>query len=315
MKYWFGRKYKWIATVTIVVIICTSCGKEQDGQKKVASDLSIGYLYDSTNNRAQISDSRISKLWEMLKEQSEKADDTETIKVDEESADYNGEISHIEKNQEDEWDVDFEVVTEGYIYHEGRNEIDIYYPQLSGFADSAKEDRINALIEEDVKKIIGEKNKEGDDTLYCISLDYEIKFLNERIISVLYEGMYGYIMSGHGLDAKAVATTIDIEEEKIITLKDVVTNFTELSDMLLEDEFENISMWDGTTEGFEASIAVRIRGEGLDVDLQERHQEWYTKGDSFIIILDSKRADYNEYSISIESVRHILDAEFLKKLE
>lgn len=50
--------------------------------------------------------------------------------------------------------MDFEIVRSEYIYDEHRNDIEIYYPQLSGLADSAKEERINALIEDNVKKII-----------------------------------------------------------------------------------------------------------------------------------------------------------------
>lgn len=216
--------------------------------------------------------------------------------------------------KEDEWDVDFEVIKDGYIFYEQPNEIDIYYPQLFGFDDSAKEERINALIAEDVKKIIGDENKEGDNTLYCISLGYEIKFLNERIISILYKGMYGYIMPGHGLNAKAITTTIDIEEEKVIALKDVVSDFAELSDMLMADEFEHVTKWGGSTGGYKVSWEFNSREE-LKENLGEIYQQWYTDGNNFVVIIENMMADYNEYSISNDSVRHILDEEFLGKLE
>lgn len=68
--------------------------------------------------------------------------------------------------------MDFEIKREAYHCNEERNDINIYYPQLTGFVDAAKEERINALIEEDAK-----------------------------------------------LRGKAVATTIDMEEEKVIALK------------------------------------------------------------------------------------------------
>lgn len=308
MRNQFRKEYKWIVPIVSIVIICTACGKEQAGKKMTASDAVIEYSCDSQNNGTQIFNSRISKFWERHKEQLDVADDAEIVEADE---------GNTEENKEVKWDVDFEVVKEGYIYCEHRNSIDIYYPQLSGFEDSAKEDRINALIEEDVKKIIGEKNKEGDDTLYCIGLDYEIKFLNERMISILYKGMYGHMTTAHGLDARAITTTIDIEEEKIITLRDVVTDFAELSDMLLADEFEHITMWEGTTEGYEVSWLFSRYGDPdeLEENLRERYQEWYTDGENFIVIIEDVLADYNEYSINIESVKHILDVKFLKKLE
>ena len=151
-----------------------------------------------------------------------------------------------EESKEDAWNVDFEIERAEYIYKEQRNEIEIYYPQLCGLEDSAKEERINALIEEDIMQIMGEKNKEGDDSLYCINFDYKIEFMNERIISIRYRGWDGYITTGHAaLDDEVIATTIDIEEEKIVALQDVVTDLRELSDMLLAEEFESITLWEG----------------------------------------------------------------------
>ena len=47
-----------------------------------------------------------------------------------------------EENKEDEWNVDFEIERAEYIYNEQQNEIEIYYPQLCGLEDSAKEERI-----------------------------------------------------------------------------------------------------------------------------------------------------------------------------
>lgn len=124
----------------------------------------------------------------------------------------------------------------------------------------------------------------------------------------------GYIMPGHGLNAKVKTTTIDIEEEKVINLKDVVTDFTELSDMLMADEFEHITMWEGSTGGYKISWIFKSR-EVLEENLRETYQQWYTDGNNFVVITENTRADYNEYSISKKSVKHILDEEFLGKLE
>lgn len=190
-----------------------------------------------------------------------------------------------EENKEDEWNVDFEIERAEYIYDEQQNGIEIYYPQLCGLEDSAKEERLNALIEEDVMQVVGEKNTEEDDSFYRIYFDYKIEFVNERIISIRYRGWDGYITTGHAaLDDEVIATTIDIEEEKIVTLQDVVTDLKELSDMLLAEEFESITLW-----------------------------EWYTDGENFIFVYMRGRY-YNEYSISFKSVGHILAPEFLKKL-
>ncbi|MBD5494197.1 MAG: DUF4163 domain-containing protein, partial [Lachnospiraceae bacterium] len=281
MKNQFIKVYKCILPVVIIgisVIICTACGKEE--QKMRVSVLVGEYLNESWNNGMQVLNVRLAEGWATFKESTDNLseDNSEVVNANEESTEDNTTASQMdEEGKKDEWDVDFEVIRDGYIYYEQRNEIDIYYPQLIGFDDSAKEERINALIAEDVKKIIGDKNKEGDNTLYCISLDYEIKFLNERIISILYKGMYGYIMPGHGLNAKVKTTTIDIEEEKVITLKDVVTDFTELSDMLMADEFEHVTMWEGSTGGYKISWIFKS-GEVLEENLRETYQQWYTDG-------------------------------------
>lgn len=290
MRNGLNKEYKWI--VFIMIIVCIAC-KAKGGKKMEIFVSSAEQIYDSKNNGDENFAVQLSKIVDVLNEQRG---------------------GYIKDNQE----ADFRIIRELYIYMEQRNDIDIYYPQLSGLEDTEKENRINALIKEDVKKIIGEKNKEGDDTLYCINLDYEVKFLNERIISILYEGRRGYIMPGRArMLGKAIATTIDIEEEKIITLKEVVTDFTELSDMLLEDEFENITMWEGKAGTFEVSWEYKgyeDKEYEIEKDLREEERQWYTDGNNFIVILEEFQ-DYNEYSISNDLVKHILDEEFLEKLE
>ena len=217
-------------------------------------------------------------------------------------------------DKEDTAQPEFQVVRQLYLYSDEWNDIYVYYPQLTGFEDAEKQERINTLIEMDAKEMIGEKNKEGDYAVYHLDLNCEVEFVNERIISVLYKGVrVNFMPKDARMTPKAMASTIDMEEEKVITLKDVVTDFSELSDMLLRDEFENITMWGGSTEGFEASVVVYE--SDLETDLQARHQ-WYLDEENFIVIIpNTLRADYNAYSISIESVRHILDETFLKSIE
>lgn len=312
----WNKRISSVVITCIVIIICTACAKGEEEWKLMTSALEAGYINSYWNNGIQTSNTQISNDLAVLREQQGdlEKDNTETVKTDDESTEDNTVASQTdEESADDKWDVDFNIVRTVYLYNEQRSEIDIYYPQLSGFADSAKEERINALIEEDVKKII--RDEKGDEyKVYCVSLDYEIKFLNKRIISILYDGMDGYITPGHGLNGKALATTIDMEEERVIALKDVVTDYTELGDMLLADEFEHITKWEGKAGGYTVSWEYRGCEDNIEDDLRERYNQWYTDGDNFVIITE-KRADYNEYSINIESVRRILDAEFLKKLE
>lgn len=295
MKKWFRGKWKRIGASIILIISCTACGEAQ-GEHLAAVQTVEESVADEKEPVKTVEESTIEKA--------------EIVQTEEETAT----VSSEEGKKEVEWDVDFEMTRESYHYNEQRNDINIYYPQLAGLEDGAKEERINALIEEDVKKLIGEKNKEGDDTLYCLTLDYEVKFLNDRIISILYKGRRGYIMPGRArMPGIVMATTIDLEEEKVIALKDVA-DISKLGDMLLSDEFENITMWEGRIPEFEASTVIAIYEDGLVADLQERHS-WYMDGEHFVIVLaDPKYFDYLEYSIDIELVSHILDETFLQKV-
>ena len=296
MKKRYRGKWKRIAADITLVIIFTACGKAQREHLVVVQTIEESVADEKEPVKA-VEESTIEKA--------------EIVQKEEETATESSE----EGEKEVEWNVDFEMIRESYHYNEQGNDINIYYPQLMGLEDEVKEERVNALIEEDVKKLIGEKNKEGDDTLYCLKLDYEVKFLNDRIISILYKGWRGYIMPGRArMPGIVMATTIDLEEEKMIALKDVA-DISKLGDMLLSDEFENITMWEGIISEFAASTVIYIYDEGVDADLKERHQ-WYTDGDNFIVVLvDTKYYDYFEYAIDIEKVSHILDETFIKKLQ
>lgn len=77
-----------------------------------------------------------------------------------------------------------------YVNQEEYNEIEIIYPQLQGMKDEDKEYRINCLIENDIKKIL-KKNSLFDENNLFLHLDYEVKFLNNNIISIVYKGSEG----------------------------------------------------------------------------------------------------------------------------
>ena len=282
MKNKFREKRERIVAVFLLLSICTACGKAQEDHRTVDGEA------------VQTAETSV-------------IEETETAQTEEKNV-----AAVEEENKEAKWDVDFEIIREAYHYDEERNDINIYYPQLTGFGDAAREERINALIEEDVKKWIGETNKEGDDSLYCLYLDYEVKFLNDRMISILYKGGHGYATAGHGYPAKAVATTIDMEEEKVIALKGIITDFSELSDMLLADKFESITRWEGM-DGIEFSRIYEDKGL-VEQDLMDTERQWYTDGDCLIIIFE-KFNDYDEYSIDIESVSRTLDETLLRKLK
>lgn len=205
-----------------------------------------------------------------------------------------------------------------YVYQDRYNDIEIYYPQIQDFIDPDKAERINILIENDVKKLIVEE--QVFDYIFCVYLNYEVKFLNENIISIFYKGMYGYISKGHGLDPMAIATTIDLEKEKVITLSDIIIDFDTLSERLLDDQFESITTWDGITGTGQISREWRSDESRLieylkatEFDIRCHYIEWYMGETSFVIV-SLKWGDYNEYSTNIEYMKDLLSEEFYRKV-
>ena len=194
-------------------------------------------------------------------------------------------------------------------------EIYIDYPQLSGMADQEKEKRLNALIKKDALKILELDICDGE---YCFSagLDYEIKYLDDRTISILYKGYYGYITPGAGLPALIMATTIDMEEEKILALQDAVADCSVLHDMLMADAFENTTMWDGVAGQHTVSQDYDYKISTLMEDLNgdDEDIEWYIDEEYFVIIVLNGIADYNEYALGLQDAEDFLKKDFWDKI-
>ena len=202
--------------------------------------------------------------------------------------------------------------------------VEICYPVLYGFEDAQKEEQINLLIENDIKRIIpNEINEEPrEDRIVCAYMDYEIKFMNENMISILYEGMNGCMVPGQGLDAIAMATTIDLETMEVIALSDAVWDLDELYALLLADTFENISLWEGepgidTISGeYSGKYQERLLDALKNNTGNYHYIEWYIDGEHLVILsLLGGLDDYNEYAGNLDAVQWILVEEFCEKLE
>ena len=150
-----------------------------------------------------------------------------------------------------------------YYVYIGKEYIDIFYPQIHGIGNGERGECINTIIKEDALKQV-----RGSMILDLVhGLDYEIKFLDGELASIVYEGYHGG--SGGRLPPTAFVTNIDIREGKLLELKDVVTDLGVLCEMLLEDRFENVTMWDGmkghtTVGGFwgeDELLALQQAGE------------------------------------------------------
>ncbi len=201
------------------------------------------------------------------------------------------------------------------IYADEQSNAEIYYPKLIGFNDKDKEKKINELIFKDIERVAIEgKNEIGKD--FTIELKYDMKFIDENIISIFYYGMYGENSEGHGLSATAITTNIDINNEKLIMLKDIIIDYEELGRLLLSDKFRGITVWEGIRGtdtisreylGNEEKLVENLKNE--ESDIKNHYIEWYIDGDEFVIV-SLFSSIYQEYSMEIESMGEIFSEYF-----
>lgn len=288
---------KWIykCGVFLAIVLCTSaCAKEQN-----VSDM----------DNKQNSNHTYIDLGEKTLE--------ETINCKETSEE------NIEEKEYEEIVMPFLVEEKVYIVEDTGVYIEIFYPALHGFGDAEQEKQINLLIESECKRIIPNEIEEEpwENRIVCAFLDYEIKFMNNNMVSILYEGMNGCMLPGSGLDAVAMATTINFETMEEVTLSDFIADLQELNVLLLSDHFKNISLWEGTpgidkiSKEYSGELEERLL-ESLKSNCGEyRYIEWYVDGANLVIVSTlGGLNDYNEYSASIESIRYLLSEEFYLKL-
>lgn len=192
----------------------------------------------------------------------------------------------------------------------------INYPQLTGMEDKEKEKRLNAMIEKDVMKILeqGASKYSEIQWRFSVSLEYDIKYMDSRIISILYKGCFVPIAPGKGIPAVAMVTTIDMKEESILTLENVVADYNQLYELLMKDKFENITKWDGVAGQYKVSREYEFKVSTLLEDLNgdDTDIEWYIDDEHFVIVILDGMADYNEYAISLQDAKGFLRKKFYK---
>ena len=212
------------------------------------------------------------------------------------------------------------IIKKEYSNQRRHNEIQIFYPQIQGLDDEGKEKRINYQIRKDATRLVSGIVYEKDNLWH--NLDYEIKFLNGKMISVCYKGRSGATIAVERGWPNILTTTVDIEAGKVLRLKDVVTDFDTLCEMLIEDGFEGITKWDGVAGntvsqkyGYPKQSLGWIKERMIEgwIPPDATNFDWYTDGSRFVIVI-SKWNTYDEFAIDLSEVEDILDSEFLEKL-
>lgn len=321
-----GKKRYLSAVLTLMILTGTACGgsfpqtesgMENSDTEMVSDDLESGENVGESGEAEEENDFKEPDTSVTGQPEGEAEAERVDAGVPDQSEEVVSETDQESENTED--DANGLTVTQSqYVYQDEYNDIEIYYPQIQGFADLDKAERINTLIENDVKKVTLEERV--SEHLFCVYLNYEVKFLSENMISIFYKGMYGYTTPGHGLYATALATTIDLEKQKVLTLSDIVTDFDALSERLLDDQFESITTWEGITGTGQISRKWEFQESELieylkatEFDYERHYIEWYI-GDTSFVIVSLKWGGYNEYSTNIESVKNLLNEEFYREV-
>ena len=319
-----GKKRYLSAVLTLMILTGTACGgsfpqtesgMENSDTEMVSDDLESGENVGESGEAEEENDFKEPDTSVTEQPEGEAKAEQEDADIPDQSEEVVSDTDQESENTED--DANGLTVTQSqYVYQDEYNDIEIYYPQIQGFEDLDKAERINTLIENDVKKVT--LKERVSEYLFCVYLSYEVMFLNENMISIFYKGMYGYITPGHGLYARALATTIDLENEKVLTLNDIVVDFDTLSELLLDDKFEGITTWEGITGGDRFSWNWIDKKDliecmkATEFDSANSAIEWYTDGDLFVIVYVG--VIYNEYAADIKSVRNLLSEEFYREV-
>jgi len=110
-----------------------------------------------------------------------------------------------------------------YVDEEGLTQtsgFDIRYPQFSGFADKAKQDKLNERIYQDAFKFYLTDGKLDLDYFSFVKGDYEVKLKTPELISIFYPSEQGVYMGRQGAVIQCV--NIDVNTAKILKLSDFV---------------------------------------------------------------------------------------------
>ena len=219
---------KLILIVTILVMIGCIITERNNGYSK-------GILLSSRNWNIEIP-----KLYHLKEAESDKQginemDETADIEALEASWQKNVKMwerhSSLLENEKSR-EPGYQIVTS--VYSE-EDRVYFEYPQIQGMEDWAKQERINAIIYEDLIKtqITNVLESKGDslqpDDKIVGNLEYAVTLQTERILSVFYFGRTAF-ENAHMRFGAAHGITIDLETETVLKLDD----FMEINESLVQ---------------------------------------------------------------------------------
>ena len=174
---------------------------------------------------------------------------------------------------------DYEVNKFNYSKHDDTLQCDIQYPQISGLKDSEKQENINKILKDETLKVL--TYYEDPFGAVELSIDYEIRLKDSRVLSIQYSGL-GMVSNAAHPDKLFYTTNISIKSGDRLRLRDVVNIDRDFADQFINGEF--IAVWD-------------FQGEEIDLThyTNEKIQEYFMEADSLDNIGTEKQSDVFSY--------------------
>lgn len=186
------------------------------------------------------------------------------------------------KKNENLQDIDFEFITKKYCNYDKTNQIniDISYPEIINFSDKKKQENINDLIKQAALNPYNHisNNDQGIVQGTSWSVDYNIVYVTDSVISIIFEG-YLYVQDNANGINWIYSTNINPISEKKITMSDIFYNT--FKDKLNFKYFKSI---DTDTQDAEQSALDELFNYHKN-DFDNSDDNFYFTKDKFIIIL------------------------------
>ncbi|MDW2798268.1 hypothetical protein RZO55_11860 [Clostridium boliviensis] len=206
------------------------------------------------------------------------------------------------KKNENSQDIDFEFITKKYSQYDKTKQIniDISYPEIHNFSDKKKQKIINDLIKEAALNPYNSisNNDQGIVQGTSWSIDYNIIYVTDSVISIIFEG-YLYVQDNANGINWIYSTNINLISGKKIKISDIFYNT--FKDKLNFNYFKSI---DTDTQDAEQSALDELFNYHKN-DFDNSDDNFYFTKDKFIIILpiDNYYRFASDYSDLLSTMR------------
>jgi inhibitor of cysteine peptidase len=170
---------------------------------------------------------------------------------------------------------------------DGKLDVTLNYPQLSGLSDQAVQDRINALFKQEAASA----KQEGLDNIkdypsslspnkYETYFDYRIKYNRNNLLSVIFLD-YQYTGGAHGSTIQK-AYTLDLQTGKEYTMKDLLktgSDYASLFNSTVKQGIKDRELYELTTfSAISTDQAFYLDNSGVSVYFQQYEHFPYAAG-------------------------------------